>query len=223
MEPTCRRLIWDAGGVIYSFDQNIANKQLAQNCGKSLEEISEVIYGNSMTDRQFNSGIAEPYNLGKINSKEFYSRLKKRLGLTMSYDKFVAVFGNILTLNHKIADLIERVHNAGYTQGVLSSTNPIHWAEMMKLFDIERLLGSERIVRTCDQDAGEKKPSPILFDLVLKKLGGGDKKTFAYFDDVQKYAEAATLYGVNGIYVNITRPDFEENCIATVKSLGIQI
>jgi len=214
--------IWDAGGVLYTFDQSITDRKLSQDSGRSLEEISAILFGGSAHGREYNQGLVEPYNLGNIDSLEFYKRLKKALGLKMDYSEFADAWSNIFTPNTEILEFIKRVHTAGYRQGILSSTNPLHWYGMRRIFDLESLLGRERIVCTFDLDAGEKKPHPKLFDLALRRTGGiKDRTKTAYLDDVLKYATAADNYGIKGIHVDNTKPDFQERCIEDAIRFGI--
>ncbi len=123
---TTPTVIWDAGGVIYTFDQSKTDKKLSANSGKSIEEITAVLFGGSAGGREYNAGLVEPFNLGKINSQQFYENVKRELGLTMSFDEFRDAWTDIFALNDKVTMFIRDVHRAGYNQGVLSSTNPMH-------------------------------------------------------------------------------------------------
>ena len=205
-------IIWDAGGVIYAFDQSRTDRKLSANSGRTVEEISAVLFGSSAGGREYNAGLVEQFNLGKIDSNAFYDAVKKALGLTMTFDEFHDAWTDIFTLNKGIVGFIQDAHRAGYKQGVLSSTNPMHWGKMNSMFDLEALLGKDHVVCTYHPDAGQKKPHPALFEATLRRLRATAPECI-YVDDVQKYADAAEKLGIKGVHVDITQQDFQEKCI----------
>lgn len=211
-------ILWDAGGVIFPFDQTRGDRKIAEDCGKSFEEVSKILYGNSGIE--YNQGVVEDYILGRINSREFYMRLREVLGMKMNFNNFVEVYTDIFGLNIKIRDFILQMNDEGVTQGVLSSTDILHWEKMNSIFNLEELLGKENIVCTFHKDAGHKKPSPELFNTAIRRLGV-DKRTCVYVDDIKKYVEKALEYGFGaGVHVDNTKPDFQERCIREIQALG---
>ncbi len=215
-------VIWDAGGVIYAFDQNRTDKKLSANSGKSIDEVTTVIFGGSAGGREYNAGLVEPFNLGKINSLQFYENVRKALGLTMTFDEFRDAWTDIFTLNNQVVDFIQDAHCAGYKQGILSSTNPMHWGKMNSMFDLETLLGKDRVVCTYHPDAGQKKPHPQLFETALRRLQATAAES-VYVDDIKKYTDTAEKLGIKGVHVDLTNPDFQKKCIEDLTKLGIAV
>ncbi|MEK6862111.1 MAG: HAD hydrolase-like protein [Nanoarchaeota archaeon] len=211
-------VLWDAGGVIYTFDQGKTDRKLAARCGKTQEEISATLFGGAAEGKEYNKGLVEPYNLGHINSRTFYENVKRELGLDMSFDEFAEAWSDIFTLNEDIVYYIRASREEGIKQGVLSSTNPLHWEGMKRLYNLEEALGKEVVVCTFHPDAGEKKPHPRLFDISLRKLSTLKEET-VYVDDVKKYVDAAISFGMLGLHCDNSRPDFQERCMENLVGL----
>ena len=211
-------ILWDAGGVIYTLDQSITDRKLAAHCGKSPELVSATIFGGSASGKEYNKGLVEPYNLGHVDSRTFYENVKSELGLDMSFDEFAEAWSDIFTLNEDILHYIRAAREEGVRQGVLSSTNPLHWEGMKRLYNLEEALGKEVVVCTFHTDAGEKKPHPKLFEVSLRKLGSKKEET-VYVDNVKKYIDAAVAYGLLGVHCDNSRPDFQERCIEDLARL----
>lgn len=216
-------ILWDAGGVIYSFDQGRTDRTFAADCEKSTEEIAAVLYGGIAGDREYNRGLVEDFNLGIIDAPAFYRRVKQALGLRMGYAGFVSSWNSVFKgVNSEIAAYVERAANAGIPQGILSSTNPLHWEEMKRMLDLEKMLGKEKIICTYHADARAKKPTPELFDAALQRMGK-QKGEVVYVDDVKKYTDAALKYGFGAVvHVDIEKSDFQERCIQTLEGLGFR-
>lgn len=211
-------ILWDAGGVIYTFDQSITDRKLSERCGKPAELISATIFGGSALGKEYNKGLVEPYNLGHIDSKTFYENVKRELGLDMTFDQFTEAWSDIFTLNEDIIHYIRAAREEGKKQGVLSSTNPLHWEGMKRLYNLEGALGKDVVVCTFYPDAGEKKPHPKLFDVSLRRLGSKKEET-VYVDDVKKYVDAAIAYGLQGLHCDNSRSDFQQRCIEDLVNL----
>lgn len=218
-------IIWDAGGVIYGFDMEKSYRIFAKDCRRSIGDVAQIIDGGTSTSREYNAGTLTDYNTGKIDSHEFYRRVKSALGLKMPFWDFAGVWGDIFTANQEIVDFILRVKEAGYTQGVLSSTNPLHWEGMIYLFDVENLLGKKSVVKTYDKDAGEKKPHLKLFAVALDRLGIVREPSRAvYVDDIKKYTDTALDYGFGGaVHVDLTQPDPHQKAIQELERLGFRV
>ncbi len=210
-------IIWDVGGVLHDFDQSITDSILARHCAKTTEEISAVIFGGSASGREYNQGIIEPYNLGLIDSQTFYERLKETLGLDMSFDEFATAWKAVWTTpKQSLLDFVKGLKAYPVKQGILSSTNPLHWQGLCERINIEGLISPQHSVCTYHQGAHEKKPHPKLFDIVLQKLNS-TKGESGYVDDVLKYVTAAQTYGLSGgFHVDLKQPDHVARCIEEV-------
>lgn len=215
-----RGVLWDAGGVIYSFDQSICDRKLAADCGRAVQEVTAVLFGSSASGKEYNAGLVDPFVTGHITPREFYDSAKKHLGLRMSYADFVDAWTDIFTVNKVVADYIVRLSQRRVPQGVISSTNVLHWEKMNSMFDLESLLGRDRIILTCDRGIGVKKPHKKLFTTGLVRLGTLPEET-VYTDDVLKYVLAANEYGLRGVHVNNAKSDFQERVVAELKELGL--
>lgn len=215
-----RGVLWDAGGVIYSFDQSICDRKLAVDCGRTEQEVTAIIFGSSASGSEYNAGLVDPFVTGHITPREFYDSAKKCLSLRMSYADFVDAWTDIFTVNKVVADYIVRLSQRKVPQGVISSINVLHWEKIKSLFDLESLLGRDKIVLTCDRGIGVKKPHKKLFTTGLVRLGTLPEET-VYADDVRKYVDAAIAYGLVGVHVDNSKPDFQERVVAELNELGL--
>ncbi len=93
---------------------------------------------------------------------------------------------------------------------------------MNSMFDLEGLLTPQKVVCTYHADAGQKKPHPHLFETTLRRLQA-TKEESIYVDDVKKYADAAEKFGIKGVHVDITNPDFQERCIEDLRRLSVVV
>ena len=220
---TLTTILWDAGGVIYSFDQKKCDTRLAAACGRTPEDVSKMLFGSSAEGREYNAGLVEKFNLGKINELEFYYGVKETLGLSINYEQFVSAWTDIFTPNLEVMDLMKLFADIRIKQAILSSTNPLHWQTMNTLFDLETLLGQENIVCTYHSGVGVKKGKPQLFDIVLGRIKKS-KEEVVYVDDVKKYVDSAAEYGFGAtVHVDIEQRDFQEKCIRKLQKLGFRL
>ena len=218
-------ILWDMGGVVCNFYQDVANSRLSRKSrlGKTVKDVSDILFGSSATDRQYNQGLTENYYLGKESSEDFYRNVRDALDLDMSYAEFVHSWGDIFSLNEEIMKFIRDLNKKSYIQGVLSSTNPIHWLAMDYLSGMESLLGRRNIICTFDPDAGYKKPTPQLFAAVENRLQV-PRQEIVYVDDVRRYSEAAIQEGFGAaIRVDQSVIDYQTRCISEIKQLGFRL
>ncbi len=215
-------ILWDTGGVIFSFDQTKCDTRLAKACNRTVADTTAMLFGGSAGGREYNAGLVEALNLGKIDERQFYRSVKDVLGIDLTYDEFVEAWTDIFTPNAHVIDYIRRAHRAGIPQAILSSTNLLHWKKMNSMFDLESLLGRKNIVCTYHPDAGAKKPTNELFDATFKRVGWQKEET-AYVDDVERYVKAAKAYGCgDGVHVDLAKPDFQHRCISDLEALGFK-
>lgn len=216
-------ILWDAGGVIYNFDQGRTDRALAADCERSAEEVAAMLYGGTAGDREYNKGLVEDFNLGITDAHAFYRRVKQALGLRMGYESFVKSWNSMFKgVNNEIATYLEKAADAGILQGILSSTNPLHWEEMRRMLDLESLLEKENIICTYHADARRKKPATELFDAALRRIEK-KKEEVVYVDDVKKYTDAALKYGFGAaVHVNPEESDFQQRCIRALEELGFR-
>lgn len=216
-------ILWDAGGVIVGFDQAKCDEKLASSSNKSASEVSTILFGDSIKGKGYNDGLVEKFNLGRISSKEFYESVRIALGLNMGYRDFAEAWIDIFSINEKILAFMRKAAARGIRQGILSSTNPLHWDKMNQLCGLESLLGKNNILCTYHPDARMKKPDLKLFDCALQRLKAKKEET-VYVDDIEKYLAAARTYGFGAtVHVNLDNPSYQEKCIKDLGSLGFHI
>ncbi|MBI5390932.1 HAD-IA family hydrolase [Candidatus Woesearchaeota archaeon] len=211
-----KAIIWDLGGVVYSFDQGVFDRNIAlvQHSGKTLPEIRNILYGTS--GREYNAGLMEAFNKGEISPHEFHRAVCQHLGIELPYEEFKHLWTNIFTLNKAIAQFIQQRKQQGFPQAVLSSINELNVEKVNQIFPIEQLLGKKHMIYTCRH--GMKKPDPRLFDFALESLGKR-KEEVVYVDDIKKYTDAAIAYGLQVVHVDLAHADFQQRTIKKLETM----
>lgn len=180
-------IICDLGNVLINFDHRIAVKKILCCTPKNEEDVYNLF---------FDSGLTELYEEGKIDSDEFYRRVKKFLKLEMEGDKFFPIWNDIFfetPLNREMRDFLKSV-KPGHKLILLSNLNVTHFEFLrpkMDIFDdFDKLVLSYEV--------GFRKPAPEIYKAALDFAKTEPSKAF-YIDDRYDLIEAAGKLGIKGI------------------------
>jgi len=181
-------IICDLGNVLIDFDHRIAVKRILCCTPKKEEDVYNLF---------FDSGLTEAYEEGKIDTDEFYRRVKEFLELDMEDDEFFPVWNDIFFetgLNLKMHDFLRKIKSK-YKLIMVSNLNVTHF-EFLK----ERMNGIfsefDRLVLSCE--VGFRKPAPEIYKVALGFAKTKPSRTF-YIDDRKDLVEAAAKLGIKGI------------------------
>ena len=199
-----KAIIFDYGNVISALDNNLFIKEIAGCSEKTLPDLHELIY--------VKSGLPTLYETGMIDSDEFFARIKKLCGLSISKTDFIRAFTGIFTPIQSTLKLIERL-KPDYRLGLLSNTNEwdykyeIEKNKVFVLFDTV----------TVSYKVNVMKPDKEIYLDALKKLGFKPEKCI-YIDDIKEYSDAASAIGIRGIHYTD-----HESLIKSLTGLGLNI
>ena len=177
-------IFFDLGNVILPFDIRIAVKKFEKECGVPSEEIVRRIMGNSL-DWDFETG--------KISPEEFYSEVKQRTGLVLSYDRFVSIWNDIFSENEKVSHLV-RVLKRKFPVAIISNTNLLHFDFIYRKFSIVKEVGNYIL----SFREGIRKPDPQIFYAGLKRFNVTPAEVL-YIDDIDSFIVAARPLGFKAI------------------------
>jgi epoxide hydrolase-like predicted phosphatase len=185
-----RALICDFGGVLTTpLIEAIGAHQ--RESGISLEEVGEAMARIAEAD-----GGHPLFELekGKITEADFIARLDAELGRPIG--PFGAYFRQ-LDRNEPMIDYVRQVRGRGIRTALLTN-NIREWESgwRAKLPEIDQLF--EVVV---DSSAvGMRKPEREIYELTLKRLGGGvDAKACVFVDDTDVNCEAARELGMRAV------------------------
>ncbi|HEY3278056.1 MAG TPA: HAD family phosphatase [Syntrophorhabdaceae bacterium] len=182
--------VFDLGNVIVPFEhRQIVVKLLKKVKDKIVPSPQECF--SFMFDLE--EGFVNPYEEGLISSIEFFSTIRDRYGLEMDFEEFKRIWNPIFAHNPEVNEIIQYLKSKDYPVFLLSNTNELHFAYIIKHFPI---------VHTLDEwilsfEVGAKKPKKRIFDVIFEKMDVAPQEVF-YVDDIGQYVEAAKSYGFQG-------------------------
>ena len=181
-------IICDLGNVLVDFEHRIAVKRILCCTPKTEEDVYNLF---------FDSGLTEAYEEGKIDTDEFYRRVKEVLELDMEDDEFFPIWNDIFFetgLNLKMRDFLKKIRSK-YKLIMVSNLNVAHF-EFLK----ERMNGifSEFDRLVLSYEVGFRKPAPEIYKVALGFAKTKPARTF-YIDDRKDLVEAAAKLGIKGI------------------------
>jgi len=183
--------VFDLGNVILPFEhRQIALKLLEKSQEKERFSAHEVF--QFMFDMEY--GFVNPYEEGRISSREFFAHLQERYRLAMSFEEFKEVWNPIFWENKEVVRIIYYLKERGYPLFLLSNTNELHMTYIADHYPV---------VHTFDEwilsfQVGVKKPHQKIYDEIFRRMDIERDEAF-YIDDIERYVQAAENYGIQGM------------------------
>lgn len=180
--PKIKAILFDLGKVLLFFNFDSAFKRFAKHGGGTPKDIENYF---------IQSGIEVLYDGGKITSFQFYSRIKKALGLRLSFNQFKRIWNDIFTPNRPMITLLGKL-SVRYRTVLISNTNAMHYEHVknkyafMKNFDRHILSYQER----------SRKPDDRIYSIASKACRAKPHEIF-YIDDRHDLTDAAKDLGFN--------------------------
>lgn len=181
-----KAIIFDLGNVLIDFDHMRAARKISQLTGRSAIDIFSMF---------FDSPLTHQFEEGKISPGDFFSQVKQKLNLKLSYEEFIPIWNEIFFLipkNLEVHKLALRLKQR-YTTALLSNINVLHFEYLKKTFTVfdafHKIFLSYQLHAT--------KPDSLIYEAILIQLGFRPQETF-YTDDRLELIEAAKTMGING-------------------------
>ena len=175
-------LILDLGNVLAFHDNAKLFAEMARAFHTTPEAMSERLSG----------GLWDRVNRGHLPGDSLRRELISRLGHEVSAEAWFALWNCHFTVNAPMVRLVETL--VGRVKlALLSNTHDQHIA-----FLRPRLPVLERFdALVLSYEVGLVKPEAAIYERALSALGVAAGRA-AFFDDVEKYAQAATALGIHG-------------------------
>jgi putative hydrolase of the HAD superfamily len=181
-----KAVIFDLGNVLINFNHHLAARKIASLCAKAEEEIFKFFFDSPLT------GLFEE---GRIQPQEFFSEVKKALGLNIDYETFLSVWNEIffLTDTNRAVYVLAKQLSKDYKLALLSNINSLHFDYLKYKFPVfdpfHKLLFSFEMKL--------KKPDAKIYKQALSLLAVAPEEAF-YTDDRPELVESARQLGIQG-------------------------
>lgn len=150
---------------------------------------------------------------GRMSPRDWYLHLTRRLGTTLTFERFVAVWNQALDPKPLQDDALLEKLSKKYRLALLSNTDPIHVAHMEANYSFFSFFPAR--IYSCT--VGASKPSPLVYLEALRacKVQSGEA---VYIDDILPFVEAARSLGLAGIHYQSP-----EGLVRGLKELGVAL
>jgi len=180
-----RALLFDLGDVMVGLDFPRAYREAARLTGRPVEEIPGLI------DR---TGLQSIYEHGRISSREFHERFSEALGLTVSFDEFRVLWGNMFATGTLLPEsLLDQLHQ-NYRMLILSNTNELHFDWILGRYSIARHFDDYVL----SHQVGSMKPDAAIYREAIRQAGCRAEDCF-FTDDKAENIAAAIELGIDAV------------------------
>ena len=133
------------------------------------------------------------FSTGRVGPQEFYEGLTERFGLAIGFDEFKELWCGIFSPIAGMEELIRQL-NGAYRLGLLSDTDPLHWAYLHSTYPVLNLFARP----TLSFEVGVVKPDPAIFLAAAKNVDTPVERCL-YIDDLAANVQGAVAVGMTGI------------------------
>ena len=191
--PSEKAVIFDMGNVLFSFDHNKMNEQIALICGLETSLVNHEL---------FIKGLLKNYENGEMTSLDLFKHFENLATLPVSYEEFMVETSNIFEPIEETIDLLTTLKKAGCRLVLLSNTSETHFNYCRKKFPALDLFDAY----TLSYEVGASKPALKIFETALKQTGCKKENCF-YVDDIAQYINVAKKYGIDGHHFDKKSPN----------------
>ena len=203
--PPCSvdALLFDVGGVLIDVDFRLAFDYWARCANVPVDQIA----GRFRPDAAY-----EAHERGEISSAEYFSALRRSLGIDLPDEQFAhgwcAIFRGAIPGAGELLARLARVRPVF----LFSNTNALHYERWTAQFP-ELVAPVTRII--CSQQIGLRKPAVEAYEKVCSMIGVAPQR-IAFFDDLAENVEGARRAGLTAFHV----PSFDHTRRAAAHLLG---
>src|SRR3989338_2478980 len=184
MDKEYKLIIFDLGNTIIRFDHNISAKKLAERFGLDQKAIYDTFFDSEVT-RKFDTGAIIP--------RQFYSEVKRILGIDLPYKEFADIWSDVFWEDEKACHLVRRLKER-HKLCLLSNVNKLHFDHIKKRFDIIKVF--DYVVLS--YLVGALKPDRKIYEYA-SRLAGIDFPDILYIDDREDLIKEAGSYGIESL------------------------
>ncbi len=172
-------LFFDVGGVLYTLDYEPKWKIFCNRCGKTLQEVKDVLYAKD---------IFSGYETGKISSTQYYEAAMERLSCSMSFDEFKLIWNSFLIKREDMFHLVFKLKKH-IDINFITNTNELN-AEVIEN-DLKGI--TNNIVYSFQ--AGCSKPEQKIYKIALDRANTKPERSI-FIDDREENVDGARSLGI---------------------------
>jgi glucose-1-phosphatase len=180
-----KAIIFDIGRVLIQLDVARAMSALAEGLPLSPTEVWTAI--------QKDPRWAD-WQEGRISPHDWHLHLGKRLGASLTFERFAEVWSLALAPEPIQDDAFLAKLSKRYRLALLSNTDAIHVPHMESAYSFFRFFPA----RIYSNVLGVSKPNPLIYREALQAVKAKPEEA-VYIDDIPEYAEAARKLGMSGV------------------------
>jgi len=180
-----RAVVFDLGKVLLDFDYGKVVQRLAATGRGNLEQVRSLLLESSLLQR---------YELGELDSAQFYRELQSALDLNLDYGAFRAAFGDIFSPIPEMIAAQANLRAHGVPTLILSNTNEIAVTHIRERYPFFHQFDGWVL----SHEVGAMKPDTPIYQ-VLEALAHRTGSELFYLDDVPANVAAARARGWQAI------------------------
>ena len=172
--------MFDLGNVLVRFDHMAAARKITDGTGALPEKLFEMF---------FESPLVVEHDTGQISTQKFYEEVSRRIGMRISYERFLEVWNDIFAEDKEMTGLVGGLLEQ-YPCYIISNTNRPHFEYLRRLCPVlDRLNGW-----ILSYEVGHLKPNPAIYHRALELVRLPPSEIF-YVDDRDDLIQAAHSLG----------------------------
>ena len=184
-------ILFDLGNVILPFNHYQIAEKLSRFSQEEGFQDPERIFSYLF---DFEKGLINGFDVGKVSPPEFFQSIKKKMDLSISFDEFLPIWNDIFVENRDVSKIILSLKKRARL-GLLSNTDPLHFNFILSKFPIIQTF--EKWILS--YEVGFKKPDPRIFQKAIDWASVEPKKILL-IDDTRKHVEAAVSLDMQVIH-----------------------
>lgn len=162
-------VVFDLGKVLVDFDYSLVANRLQSKSAKSIGDVAA---------RLDKSTLLIEYETGRINTEEFFDRVRSLTGYTGSLNEFAVAFGDIFSPIHDMIAWHGSLRKRGVRTFIFSNTNELAVNHIRSAFPF--FGGFDAYVYS--HEVGAMKPDARIYETV-ESVTGCTGEQILYIDD----------------------------------------
>jgi len=184
-------IFFDLGNVILPFNNYQIAEKLCRFSRKEEFQEPEKVFSYLF---DFQEGVINPFDMGKVSPQEFFESVRNHLGLSIPFEQFVPIWTDIFVEDQEVSEIIRSLKGK-WRLGLLSNTDPLHFHYIVSTFPIVSAL--EKWILS--YEVGFKKPDAQIFQKAIEWASVEPQKIL-FIDDTKGHVEASISLGMQGIH-----------------------
>ncbi len=184
-KPEIKAVIFDLGGVVIDWNNDIIYSYIAERFGFEFEEVKKKV-----------KALGPSLCKGLIDEREFWTRIFDSYNMPLPddwKDLWLKKLREKARLDKGVAAIIQTLKKNGYRLAMITNTEPSHdeWSEEIgwyNPFEVVVVSYKEKM----------RKPEREIYDLALQRIGLKGSECI-FIDNKQEHVDGAKAAGINAI------------------------